>query len=57
MHGRVLAAAGPWRAAGDWWTPHAWDRDEFDVALSDGALYRLFRDRRRAAWFVEGSYD
>jgi len=57
VHGRVLAAAGPWRTAGEWWTPQAWDRDEFDVALSDGALYRLFRDRRRAVWFVEGSYD
>jgi len=57
VHGRVLAAAGPWRTAGEWWTPHAWDRDEFDVALSDGALYCLYRDRRRAAWFVEGSYD
>jgi protein ImuB len=57
VHGKVLAAAGPWRTAGEWWTPRAWDRDEFDVALSDGALYRLFRDRLRVAWFVEGSYD
>jgi protein ImuB len=53
----VLAAAGPWRASGEWWTPAAWDRDEFDVALSDGALYRLYLDRFRGRWFLEGSYD
>ncbi len=57
VHGRVLAAAGPWRASGEWWTPAAWDRDEFDVALSDGALYRLYLDRFRGRWFLEGSYD
>ena len=35
----------------------AWDRDEWDVALSDGAAYRVFRDRATGAWFVEGAYD
>jgi protein ImuB len=34
-----------------------WDRDEWDVTLSDGATYRIFRERARPAWFVEGSYD
>jgi protein ImuB len=56
-HGRVLALAGPWRTSGEWWRPDAWDRDEFDVALSDGALYRLYRDRIWNRWFLEGSYD
>ena len=32
-----------------------WLRDEWDIALSDGALYRLYCDPR--GWFVEGSYD
>lgn len=57
VHGRVLAAAGPWRTSGEWWRPDAWDRDEFDVALSDGAFYRLYRDRIWNRWFLEGSYD
>ena len=38
-------------------TLHAWDRDEWDVALSDGGVYRLFRDRERDRWFVEGMVD
>lgn len=57
VHGRVLEVAGPWRTSGEWWAPGAWDRDEFDVALSDGALYRIYLDRIRAGWFIEGSYD
>jgi protein ImuB len=34
-----------------------WDRDEWDVALADGALYRVFRDRATARWFVDGIID
>jgi protein ImuB len=57
VRGRVLESAGPWRTAGDWWREDAWSCDEWDVALSDGALYLLCRDRRDGAWFVEGTYD
>jgi len=46
-------------------TPHApqalhpphWDRDEWDVTLSDGATYRVFRERDTDAWFIEGVID
>lgn len=55
IRGRILDLAGPWRTSGDWWTPDPWLRDEWDIALADGALYRLFCDPR--GWFVEGSYD
>jgi hypothetical protein len=34
-----------------------WDRDEWDVTLSDGATYRIFRDRHSDAWCVEGIVD
>ncbi len=57
IRGRVVTVAGPWRTSGDWWREDEWSRDEWDVALSDGALYRLYLDRRNGAWFVEGSYD
>lgn len=67
--GRVETCAGPWRTSGNWWAnPHAphqphspdpppWDRDEWDVALNDGATYRVFRDRGADAWFLEGIVD
>jgi protein ImuB len=55
--GSVVSFAGPWRASGDWWTARPWSRDEWDVALSDGALYRIYADRETGRWFVEGSYD
>jgi protein ImuB len=55
IRGRVLEYAGPWRSSGDWWTNTAWQRDEWDIALSDGVLYRLFCSPQ--GWFVEGSYD
>jgi protein ImuB len=35
----------------------AWNRDEWDVALSDGAVYRIFRDRERNQWFIDGVVD
>ena len=55
IRGRILERAGPWRTSGDWWTGQAWSRDEWDIALSDGALYRIYCELR--GWFVEGSYD
>jgi protein ImuB len=34
-----------------------WDRDEWDVALSDGAVYRIFQDRARQGWFIDAIAD
>jgi hypothetical protein len=34
-----------------------WNRDEWDVSLSDGAVYRLFRDRDAERWFIDGIVD
>ncbi len=56
VHGTVVDRAGPWRASGDWWDV-AWSREEWDVALAGGGVYRIFRDRLREAWFVEGELD
>jgi protein ImuB len=55
VRGHVVSCAGPWRTSGDWWKADPWARDEWDVALSDGALYRIYCEQGR--WFVEGSYD
>jgi protein ImuB len=56
IRGDVIGYAGPWRTSGDWWRSDSWSRDEWDLALSTGTLYRVFRtipDR----WFVGGNYD
>jgi protein ImuB len=55
--GAVVAAAGPWRTAGEWWTEAAWAQEEWDVALPDGAVYRLARDLATDAWTVDAVYD
>ena len=55
VRGKVLELAGPWRTSGDWWTADPWSRDEWEMALSDGALYRLYCEAR--GWFVEGMMD
>jgi protein ImuB len=57
IQGPVVACAGPWRTSGAWWAATAWDREEWDVALGDGAAYRLARDRATGAWTVDAVYD
>lgn len=57
--GHVEQSAGPWRTSGAWWdaASAAWDRDEWDATLSDGAVCRLFRDRITGRWFLDGILD
>ena len=57
IRGKIVQQAGPWRTSGDWWTTDPWARDEWDIELSDGALYRIYCDAHTGRWFVEGSYD
>ena len=35
----------------------AWDRDEWDVAMTDGTIYRLVVEREVGQWFLEGVLD
>jgi protein ImuB len=84
--GRVVACAGPWRTAGEWWADEwrsanapsnragggapariekggvprerqRWDRDEWDVTLGDGTMYRMFCDRETGRWFIDAVVD
>jgi protein ImuB len=57
--GEVVHRAGPWRTSGQWWTADrdTWDRDEWDVGVDSGAIYRLARDRTTDRWEVEGVID
>jgi protein ImuB len=38
-------------------TSRAWNRDEWDVALNDGAVYRIVQDRVTEAWFIDAIVD
>jgi protein ImuB len=57
--GEVEQQAGPWRTSGAWWDSGrtTWDRDEWEVAVSDGSVCRLFHDRLIDRWFLEGVFD
>ncbi|HET9321417.1 MAG TPA: hypothetical protein VFO27_16625 [Bryobacteraceae bacterium] len=57
IRAKIVQQAGPWRTSGDWWATGAWARDEWDIELSDGALYRIWCDAQTGRWFIEGSYD
>jgi protein ImuB len=54
--GRVEMSAGPWRTSGEWWAD-GWRRDEWDVALDDGTVCRIYRDHGTSAWFMDAVVD
>ncbi len=54
--GPVCALQGPWYGEGDWWeTGKYWRREEWDIELENGGLYRLLRTPE--GWLLEGEYD
>jgi protein ImuB len=57
--GLVVRSAGPWRTSGGWWTDGrtSWDRDEWDVEVADGLVYRVARVRPSGQWELEGVFD
>lgn len=57
VQGTVLEAAGPWKISGEWWTDAPWVREEWDVELDDGALYRIYNELNTREWYVHSVYD
>ena len=57
IHGRVVTLAGPWRLQGEWRRPEPLARDDYDVELSDGCVYRVYREQRDGRWYAVGVYD
>jgi protein ImuB len=55
LEGRVCAALGPWRSAGDWWKPQAWAVETWQVELAGGGVYQLACTD--GGWCVEGMLD
>jgi protein ImuB len=68
--GAVVQCAGPWRTSGNWWAGEAgrtaragrvggagWNRDEWDVVVNNGTVYRIFCDRETDAWFIDAIVD
>jgi protein ImuB len=56
--GRILRAAGPWRATGRWWSSaHRFAFDHYDVQVEDDSLLRVRFDWVRKEWQVDGVYD
>ncbi len=57
VKGNVIQSAGPWKTSGEWWAATAWTHEEWDVALDDGALYRIYQQPQTHEWYVSGVYD
>ena len=55
--GTVKAIRGPWRGSGDWWqADRVWRREEWDLELDAGGIYRLAHTTP-GGWWLEGEYD
>ncbi len=57
IQGLVRVASGPWQLEEGWWSEAPVTRDYWDVELSGGGLWRVFRDRASEEWFADGLYD
>jgi protein ImuB len=51
----VRGCSGPWRVEIGWFSDAYVVRDEYDVLLEDGELYRIYRQGAR--WYLRGAYD
>ena len=55
IRGQVRTARGPYQLLGGWWEPQGWTREEWDIELAQGGLYRI--SHQPEGWFIEGIYD
>jgi hypothetical protein len=57
----VIAAYGPWKTAGCWWSTEGWDIEEWDVLANNSngltVACLLVHDRTHNEWRIEAHYD
>lgn len=56
VRGRIIDCRGPWPTSGNWWDEGAWKREEWNIQLVGGALYRLAYHGASGSWTLEGYY-
>ena len=57
IEGNVRVASGPWTLEEGWWCDTPVERDYWDIELTNGGVYRIFRERESGEWFADGMYD
>jgi hypothetical protein len=55
--GRVVTLGGPWRLNGEWWRAEPLARDYYDAEISNGCVYRIYREHVSGRWYADGVYD
>jgi protein ImuB len=56
LSGPVRVCAGPWEVEEGWWSTTPAGRRYWDVELTRGGTYRIYRDSG-SQWFADGRYD
>lgn len=61
---QIVTCSGPWKCSGDWWKGENgmdrsgyWEREEWDLELSNGKICRVYWDTREEKWLLEAIYD
>jgi len=57
IQGLVRVASGPWVVEQGWWEDDGCRREYWDIEISGGGLYRIFRDPDTGEWYADGIYD
>jgi len=57
IEGTVRLSSGPWQIEQGWWTDRPHVREYWDVELSRGGTYRVYRDDAANGWFIDARYD
>jgi len=57
IRGEVAISSGPWRSSGEWWADTCWARDEWDIELREGGIYRIYFRLDTRNWLIDGVYD